>query len=184
MNTDNATLDPCIDPSPPPATLGLFAMLREDVACVFKRDPAARSTLDDLATGHFERIIPDASVDPPKARRVILCSGKVYYDLLKARTDRAIDDVALVRLEQLYPLRRDEIRGVLAPYPRATEVAWCQEEPWNMGAWYFVNARLRAMLDGRLSARCICRAESASPATGSKASHDLEQQQLIDEALT
>ncbi|MCS6798203.1 MAG: 2-oxoglutarate dehydrogenase E1 component [Myxococcota bacterium] len=147
------------------------------------RHPMARSTLDELTEGRFHRILGDPSVPPDRARRVILCSGKVYYDLLQARTERGIDDIALVRIEQLYPVRRDELRAALAPYPRSAEVVWCQEEPWNMGAWFFVHARLRGMLDGRLSSRCIARPESASPATGSKASHDLEQQQLVDEAL-
>lgn len=91
--------------------------------------------------------------------------------------------MAIIRLEQLYPLRESEIRETLAPYTDGTDLVWVQEEPYNSGAWYFINARLPQMIDHRLPLRCVSRAESASPATGSKKASDLEQQQLIEEAF-
>jgi 2-oxoglutarate dehydrogenase E1 component len=147
------------------------------------RHPAAQSTLDDLANGSFQRIIPDSTVDPKAARRVILCSGKVYYDLAAARDVLKKNDVAIVRIEQLYPLQAAHVNEVLKPYKKGTDLVWVQEEPWNSGAWYFMNARLPRMLDGRFPLRCVSRAESASPATGSHAAHKLEQERLIEEAL-
>jgi 2-oxoglutarate dehydrogenase E1 component len=147
------------------------------------RHPDASSTLDDLAKGQFQRIIPDTEIAPKSARRVILCSGKVYYDLVAARRAAKKNDIAVIRLEQLYPLQPEHIQEVLAPYNDGTDLMWVQEEPWNSGAWYFINARVPAMLNGRMPLRCVSRAESASPATGSNAAHKLEQERLIEEAL-
>ena len=147
------------------------------------KSPEAASALDDLANGEFQRIIPDTEVAPKKAKRVIACSGKVYYDLHAKRKADSRDDVAIVRFEQLYPLRNEEIREVFSAYADGTDLVWCQEEPWNSGAWYFMNARLPAILENRLPLRCVSRVESASPATGSEAAHKMEQQQLIDEAF-
>ncbi|WXA88271.1 2-oxoglutarate dehydrogenase E1 component [Pendulispora rubella] len=146
------------------------------------RHPEAISTVDDLATGSFQRVIPDASVDPKQTKRVLLCTGKVYYDLVKTRRDLKRDDVAIVRLEQLYPLNVT-LKEALAPYPDGTPLVWVQEEPRNMGAWYFLNARLREFITDRLPLSLVSRVESASPATGSKASHDLEQRMLMDAAF-
>jgi 2-oxoglutarate dehydrogenase E1 component len=147
------------------------------------RHPEASSSLADLANGQFQRIIPDADIDPKSARRVILCSGKVYYDLVSARRAAKKTDIAIVRIEQLYPLQAEHLQAVLAPYATGTDLVWVQEEPWNSGAWYFMNARMPAMLGGRMQLRCVSRAESASPATGSNAAHKLEQERLIEEAL-
>jgi 2-oxoglutarate dehydrogenase E1 component len=147
------------------------------------RHDAASCTLDDLASGGFQRVIPDREIPPKKARRVILCTGKVYYDLAKYREEQGRDDVAIIRIEQLYPIRVDELRETLAPYADGTDLVWVQEEPFNSGAWYFMNARLPAMIDHRLPLRCVSRPESASPATGSPKAHALEQQQLIEEAF-
>jgi 2-oxoglutarate dehydrogenase E1 component len=147
------------------------------------KSPEAASPLDELANGEFQRIIPDAEVVGKKAKRVIACSGKVYYDLHAKRKADSRDDVAIVRFEQLYPLRNEEIREVFSAYADGTDLVWCQEEPWNSGAWYFMNARLPAILENRLPLRCVSRVESASPATGSEAAHKMEQQQLIDEAF-
>ncbi len=146
------------------------------------RLPEAVSTVEDLAHGFFQRVIPDAEVDPKRARRVLLCSGKVYYDLLAARKAGGVDDVAIVRLEQLYPLT-DALAQVLDPYTDGTPLVWVQEEPKNGGAWYFLNAHLRDVVGTRLPLSCIARDESASPATGSMASHKLEQKRLVDAAL-
>ncbi len=144
------------------------------------RHHGAISTLDDLATGSFSRIIDDASVEKSKARRVLLCSGKVYYDLVAAREERNANDVAIVRFEQLYPLREGEMQSILAPYGDA-ELVWVQEEPWNMGAWYFLKARAESIFGKEI--RCVSRRESASPATGSRTAHNMEQSALLDEAF-
>jgi 2-oxoglutarate dehydrogenase E1 component len=148
------------------------------------RSPAAVSSLDELATGSFQRIIPDvANLDPKKVKRVLLCSGKVYYDLAHARTDRKREDVAIVRVEQLYPLRKGELESVLAPYKEKTQVVWVQEEPWNMGAWYYMQARLPELIGKRFPLSCVSRHESASPATGSLSTHKIEQQLVVDQAF-
>jgi 2-oxoglutarate dehydrogenase E1 component len=147
------------------------------------RHPDAASTFEDLSEGAFQRIIPDRVVDPEKARRVILCSGKVYYDLLTTRNAAKRDDIALIRVEQLYPLQPQHVLELLKPYKTGTDLVWVQEEPSNSGAWYYINARLPAMLNGRFPLRCVSRVESASPATGSHAAHKLEQERLIAEAL-
>ena len=146
------------------------------------RHPEAISTLDDLANGTFQRVIGDADVNPKEVKRVLLCTGKVYYDLLKARREAGRNDVAIVRLEQIYPIN-DTLQEALQPYPSGTPLVWVQEEPKNMGAWYFINARLREKIGERLPLSAVTRAESASPATGSKASHELEQKHLLAEAL-
>ncbi|MDB4994149.1 MAG: 2-oxoglutarate dehydrogenase, subunit, partial [Myxococcaceae bacterium] len=151
-------------------------------------DPfGAISTLDDLATGSFQRVIPEKPVaeggaDPKKVKRVLLCSGKVYYDLARARNELKRDDVAIVRLEQIYPLN-ESLTQALAPYADGTPLVWVQEEPRNMGPWYFLNARLRELIGERLPLSLVSRVESASPATGSKASHDLEQKMLMAAAF-
>jgi 2-oxoglutarate dehydrogenase E1 component len=146
------------------------------------RHPEAVSSLDELAEGSFRRVIADDVVDPAKVRRILLCSGKVYFDLAAERRKRALEDVAIVRLEQYYPLS-DALSGALARYREGTPVVWVQEEPRNMGAWYFLNARRQEVLRGRHPLSLVSRPESASPATGSKAAHDLEQKMLLDEAL-
>ncbi|HEX2679201.1 MAG TPA: 2-oxoglutarate dehydrogenase E1 component, partial [Polyangiales bacterium] len=110
------------------------------------RSPHASSTLDDLAAGKFQRIIGDATATPKKVKRVLLCSGKVYYDLVAGREARKRDDVAIIRVEQLYPLQQTDIEAALAPYDKKCEVVWVQEEPWNMGAWYYIRARLPEMI--------------------------------------
>jgi 2-oxoglutarate dehydrogenase E1 component len=148
------------------------------------RSPLAVSPLDDLANGEFQRIIPDvANLDPKDVKRVLMCSGKVYYDLAHAREEQKRSDVAILRAEQLYPLRKAELEGLLAPYKNATQVVWVQEEPWNMGAWYYMQARLPDMLSKRFALSCVSRAESASPATGSLSAHKLEQEKLVEKAF-
>jgi 2-oxoglutarate dehydrogenase E1 component len=146
------------------------------------RHPLAVSPLEELAQGSFQRVIP-SKADPAKVKKILLCSGKVYYDLAEGRKTRARDDVAIVRLEQLYPLG-DAIAKALAPYKDGTPLVWVQEEPRNMGGWYFVHARLRDVIGDRLPLSYVARAESASPATGSHASHQLEQKMLIEAAFS
>ena len=142
------------------------------------RHKNAVSTLQDLSQGAFRRIIWDHS-SAKKVSRVLLCTGKVYYDLAAAREANKRDDVAIVRFEQLYPLSDAAIAEAVKPFPGA-EIVWVQEEPFNMGAWYHVNARWPASL-GEL--RCISRPESASPATGSEKSHKHEQELLVNQAF-
>ncbi len=143
------------------------------------RLPEAVSSLEDMS-GRFQRVIGD---DLPvgngrRVSRVLLCSGKVYYELLKQRTELGREDVAIVRIEQYYPLPDALIRDALAPFSDGTPVVWVQNEPENMGAWRTLRARFGEKLLGRLPFSGVCRAESASPATGSLAAHRLEQAEL------
>ncbi|XXT16062.1 2-oxoglutarate dehydrogenase E1 component [Sorangium sp. So ce429] len=141
------------------------------------------STIKDLAEGKFQRVLPDTSgVDPSDVKRILLCSGKVYYDLALARETRGLKDVAILRLEQLFPLN-EEIVEALAPYKDGTPLVWVQEEPRNYGSWYYILAVLRQRIGDRLPLSCVSRAPSSSPATGSRASHLLEQKMLMDEAF-
>jgi 2-oxoglutarate dehydrogenase E1 component len=146
------------------------------------RHPGAVSTFDDLASGHFRLVIDDPAVaDPARVARVLLCSGKVYFDLVDQRTKSGREDVAMIRLEQLYPFPLDALRGALERYPAGTDIAWVQEEPKNAGAYRHVEAILRDELD--LELPYIGRAASASPAVGSLRIHQQEQQQILDQAI-
>jgi 2-oxoglutarate dehydrogenase E1 component len=157
------------------------SMLR--VAATSKGPHRPVSTLADLTGGRFHRVLPDdAGRDPAQVKRVLLCAGKVYYDLAAAREARKAQDVAILRLEQLYPLN-DELIHALAPYKDGTKLIWVQEEPKNYGPWYYVTANVPDFIHHRLPLSCVARAASASPATGSRASHLLEQKMLIDEAF-
>ena len=147
------------------------------------RHPRAVSTLDELAQGSFQRIIPDTEVDAGGVKRVLLTSGKVYYDLESARDEGERKDVAIVRLEQYYPFSEDLLEAALSPYADGTPVFWVQEEPRNMGAWSFLLLRLGRQPFGRWPFDCVTRPESASPATGSGAAHKKEQAELIERAL-
>jgi 2-oxoglutarate dehydrogenase E1 component len=149
------------------------------------RHRRAISTMEELAEGAFQRIIPDdPAIDPGRVRRLVMCTGKIYYDLLERRDRDNVADVGILRVEQLYPLRPSELQARLAPYPKDVDLIWVQEEPWNMGAWYFMRARLPEILGDEQPLRCIARPESASPATGSRASHQMEQRLLIDEVFS
>ncbi len=145
------------------------------------KGPKPTSTLDDLSHGRFQRVMADDG-DPAKAKRVLLCSGKVYYDLARRRFETGREDVAIVRLEQLYPFN-DELASALSTYPDGTPLLWVQEEPYNYGAWFYIKANLQDVVGTRLPLSCVTRERSASPATGSKASHNLEQRRLVDEAF-
>ena len=148
------------------------------------RHKEAVSTLDDLANGHFQNVIPEVDkLDPKKVRRVIVCSGKVYFELLNYRRQSGIDDVAIIRLEQQYPFPHADYKREIATYAKAKEVVWCQEEPQNQGAWYRLNYYLRADIDEKKMLAYAGRPVSASPAVGYAAKHNAEQKQLIEDAF-
>ncbi len=148
------------------------------------RHPRCTSTLEDLATGEFKSILDDNLVpDKQKVSRILLCSGKVYYDLLDHREKHERNDIAIVRLEELYPLPYLELQQVLSQYPVGTEVRWVQEEPENMGATRFLRAHFGNSIFDKYPLRSVERDASASPATGSKRSHTLEQASLMESAF-
>jgi 2-oxoglutarate dehydrogenase E1 component len=143
---------------------------------------AASSTVDDFTTGEFEPVIRDTELpDASAVRRVVLCSGKVYYDLLGERAKRQDGTVAILRVERLAPLPAAEIVEAVSGYPGA-ELVWVQEEPANQGAWPFMALNLPEYLGGRPLLR-LARAASASPATGSHKAHDDEQRALVESAF-
>ncbi|WP_372695827.1 2-oxoglutarate dehydrogenase E1 component [Immundisolibacter sp.] len=142
------------------------------------------SALGDLADGEFQPLIPDPQQpDPARVRRVLLCSGKVYFDLLSSQRERDIDDIAIVRIEQLYPFPKAQVAEQLAHYAAASDVAWVQEEPQNQGAWYQIRHKLADALASGQSLRYVGRPRSAAPACGSYALHQAQQQALVSEAL-
>jgi 2-oxoglutarate dehydrogenase E1 component len=147
------------------------------------RLPAASSSVEELTSGGFKPVIDDSVVvNKSEIKRIVLCSGKVFYDLSAAREEARDLKVAIVRLEQFYPFPAERLKEIFATYENATQIFWTQEEPQNMGGWMFVEPRLRE-IKGDLSLRYVGRTASASPATGSYAIHELEQRKLVDEAL-
>lgn len=151
------------------------------------RHKLATSTLEELANGHFQNVIADTSVDTPKVKRVILCSGKVYYTLLEERATRNQEDVALIRLEQLYPFPEEELKAALAPYAHAKDIFWCQEEPMNQGAWYSSQHHMRRVvhdLHPHLYLDYVGREPSAAPAGGYMSAHIEEQNRFVNQALS
>ena len=147
------------------------------------RLPAAVSTLEDLATGSFQRVIPDADATPDSTRRVLLCTGKLYYELVSAKQTLGADHIAVHRIEQLYPLTHTHLAPLFAGLADGTPVVWVQEEPQNQGAWPHMRLMLGEHIEGRLPFSGIYRSASASPATGSNASHKMEQDLLIEQAF-
>lgn len=142
------------------------------------------STLEDLASGGFQNLIPDGLVkDAKKASRVVVCSGKVYYDLLEEHEKRGLTDVAIVRVEQLYPFPRELLINELKRFAKAKDVVWCQEEPQNQGAWYQIQHHLRFCLQSGQNLSYAGRARSAAPACGHYATHAKEQAKLVEDAL-
>jgi 2-oxoglutarate dehydrogenase E1 component len=153
------------------------------------RHKLATSALADMGPGTtFHRVLPETGklVAADKVRRVVLCTGKVYYDLFEEREKRGIDDVALLRVEQLYPFPFRTLEKELQRYRKA-EVVWCQEEPYNMGAWSFVQPNIERVLDfigaKHTRPRYVGRAASASTATGLMSRHLKELRTFLDEAL-
>jgi 2-oxoglutarate dehydrogenase E1 component len=148
------------------------------------RHKSAVSSMDELATGHFQELIPDTFCkDPSKARRVVVCGGKVYYDLVESAQARGLEDVAIVRVEQLYPFPRTELAAELKRFANAKEISWCQEEPMNQGAWYQIQHHLRTCLQPGQVLDYTGRARSPAPACGHLKTHLAEQQALLDDAL-
>ena len=148
------------------------------------RHKLAISSLDDLANGTFQLVIPDSrNIEANKVKRVVLCSGKVYYDLYEAAEKQKIRDVALVRVEQLYPFPRQEVSEQLARYPKAREVIWCQEEPMNQGAWFQIRHHLQASIGAEHGLYYAGRVRSPAPAAGHYDTHIAEQNALVAQAL-
>lgn len=148
------------------------------------RHPMATSKAEDLGEGRFQPFIKDeTNVETEKLERLVICSGKVYYDLLKYQQENEIDKVAIARLEQIYPFPDKDVKQYLASMPNVKEIVWCQEEPKNMGAWTFVATRFMEEFDDGQRLIYAGRQASASPAAGQKAMHDAEQQKLVEEAM-
>ncbi|HEX8708768.1 MAG TPA: 2-oxoglutarate dehydrogenase E1 component, partial [Pyrinomonadaceae bacterium] len=149
------------------------------------RLPAASSPRDQLTGGGFQPVMDDAEIVNREAvKRIVLCSGKVFYDLALARQKSGDERVAILRLEQFYPFPERRLRELFKSYPNAAQLVWAQEEPKNMGGWNFVEPRLMNMLPGCERPFYVGRAASASPATGSYTIHEMEQRRLVDQALT
>ena len=174
----------------------MFHMLRRQMLQTFRkplivmtpksllRHELSVSALTDLTSGGFARVIDEVDeLDAAAVRRAVFCSGKVYFDLLKARRASGISDVALVRIEQLYPFPIEDYQAVLARYPNLRDVVWCQEEPQNQGAWYQIRHRLQEPLGKGADVLYAGRAPAAAPATGIGKEHEREQQTLVDAAL-
>jgi multifunctional 2-oxoglutarate metabolism enzyme len=152
------------------------------------RAKAAVSAVDDFTEAGFAPVLGDPGVggeplDDGAVRRVVLCSGKVFYDLVARRESEGSTDTAIVRVEQLYPLPAEQIREALERYPNAEDVVWVQEEPANMGAWQFMAVNLPEHLPAGRRLRRVSRRASASPAVGSAKVHEVEQRELVAEAL-
>ncbi|WP_222564585.1 2-oxoglutarate dehydrogenase E1 component [Novilysobacter antarcticus] len=147
------------------------------------RHKLAVSTLDELANGNFQTLIPDAKADPKKVKRVVVCGGKVYYDLLEDMIKREADDVALIRVEQLYPFPREALRAELERYASVQDVVWCQEEPQNQGAWYQIRHHLNFCVAAGQALHYAGRPSSPSPAAGHMSDHVREQTELVADAL-
>lgn len=149
------------------------------------RHPLAVSEMAELYNGTFQNAIGEIdSIDPKQVKRVVLCSGKVYYDLLEERRKRGQTDVAIIRIEQLYPYPHQEVQAILADYQHVKDFVWCQEEPQNQGAWYCSQHNFYASLPEGAKLRYAGRAASASPAVGYMSLHVKQQNALINDALT
>jgi len=145
------------------------------------RHPMAVSTIEDMAEGHFREVIDDADVDPEKVRRVILCSGKVYYELMDRRQNEGPEEVAIVRVEQLYPFPKEQLDKVLSRYTSASEFVWCQEETENRGGWTFMSDIVKQEMGIELA--YAGRERASSPAVGSLKMHKAEQDELLEAAI-
>jgi 2-oxoglutarate dehydrogenase E1 component len=147
------------------------------------RQPRVTSSLDELASGGFQRVIPDSEVAAEGVRRVLVCCGKIYFDLIEHREKTGRDDVAVIRLEQLYPFPKDQLDTALKPYRAGTPVLWVQEEPENMGAHYYVRFRFGKRYTDQFQFDHVARRRASSPATGSVTLHKQEQESLLERAF-
>ncbi len=148
------------------------------------RNPRASSPLNELADHHFREIIPEESaLNPEQVSRIILCTGKVYYDLLSARDEKDIENIAIIRIEQLYPFPRKLLISVIAEYPVVRSIIWCQEEPMNQGAWYQIRHHLEACIEKSHKLTYCGRAAAAAPAAGSYSLHMSQLHSFVEEAL-
>ncbi|AQV94580.1 MULTISPECIES: 2-oxoglutarate dehydrogenase E1 component [Cupriavidus] len=174
----------------------IFHLLRRQMIRLFRkplvimtpksllRNKDAVSPLSDLAKGHFETVIADhEELNASKVKRVIMCSGKVYYDLVNTRKEREANDAAIIRLEQLYPFPHKAVAAELKKYPNATEIVWCQDEPQNQGAWFFVQHYIMENMTDGQKLGYAGRPASASPAVGYYAKHNEQQKALLDAAF-
>ncbi len=175
----------------------IFHLLRRQMIRLFRkplviltpksllRNKEAVSSLDELSKGAFQTVIgeTDAKLDPRKVKRVVVCTGKVYYDLLLARREREVDDVALVRIEQLYPFAHKAFENELKKFPNATQIVWCQDEPQNQGAWFYMQHHLNEALRDGQKLSYAGRPASASPAVGYYDKHYAQQKELIAAAF-
>ena len=175
----------------------IFHLLRRQMIRLFRkplvimtpksllRNKDAVSPLSDLAKGHFETVIPDhEELNASKVKRVIMCSGKVYYDLVNTRKERGATDTAIIRLEQLYPFPHKAVAAELKKYPGVTEILWCQDEPQNQGAWFFVQHYIMENMTEGQKLGYAGRPASASPAVGYYAKHNEQQKALLDAAFS
>ncbi|MDD3481334.1 2-oxoglutarate dehydrogenase E1 component [Azovibrio restrictus] len=150
------------------------------------RHKDAISSMDELANGEFKRVIGEVdAIDAKKVTRVVLCSGKIYYDLLAARREKKLNNIAIVRIEQLYPFPEESFAAEMAKYPKATEIVWCQEEPRNQGAWYWFASRqhLARSVGPKQHLLLVARPAAASPAVGYLAKHNEQHKALIESAM-
>jgi 2-oxoglutarate dehydrogenase E1 component len=147
------------------------------------RHPRATSRLSDLAQGAFHPVLDDGNVQPADVQRLVLCSGKIYYDLAARREKEQRGGMALVRIEELYPFPEEELRAILHRYNEAGEIVWAQEEPANVGAWRYIAPRVRELLDRDLALSYSGRPERASPAEGYASDHEAEQERIALETL-
>ena len=141
------------------------------------------STLDDITQGKFNWVIAETDELEDKVKRVIICSGKIYYELLEARRVNRIHDIAILRIEQIYPFPGEHLDALLSQYGDTDELVWCQEEPKNQGAWDFIKPRIPALIDSRWQLGYIGRQPSSAPAVGSAKLHAKQQQEIINKAL-
>ena len=149
------------------------------------RHRLAVSSLEDLADGGFQTLIPELDpIEPGDVDRVVFCSGKVYYDLVEARRARGLNNVAIIRIEQLYPFPKEEFADAVAAYPDTREIIWCQEEAQNQGAWDQIKHRFHNLILEGKQPYYVGRRASAAPAVGHRSVHVEQQERLIDEALT
>ncbi|MBS4012850.1 MAG: 2-oxoglutarate dehydrogenase E1 component [Bacteroidetes bacterium] len=142
------------------------------------RHPACVSSLDELSSGRFNEVIDDNNAVPEKVERIIICTGKIYYDLLSEKESKNIDDTAIIRLEQIYPLPFEQLEALKKKYLNAKKIIWVQEEPENMGAWPFLKNHL-----GSLNLSVIARPPSASPASGSSQFHKMQQRKIVEKSF-